>query len=77
MSKSIRLNVYGKYIQARKSDHGWELFYIGGEGKSRPAYDLIVPEFITEVELIDYLSDLCHEWATEKNPRVFRTDSGD
>ena len=46
----------------------------GDEGKMRPAEDLMVPDFITEDQLIIYLSDICHEWASEKYPDVHQID---
>ena len=66
MNKAIKLNVYGKLVLALKSDHGWEIFYQGNDGKRRLADDLFVPSFISEEEIEGYLSDLCHEWATDK-----------
>jgi len=72
MNKPIELNVYGRIVLAVKSDEGWHLMYKGREGKNRPAHDLVVPDFIEETELVGYLSDLCHEWATVKFPAVYR-----
>ncbi len=71
MGKNIKLNVYGRLLMAKQSEQGWELFFLGNDGKNRPANDLVVPSFINEKELVIYISDLCHEWATEKNPDVF------
>lgn len=77
MQTPIELNVYGKIIIARQSLEGWGLRYKGKDGKSRPAHDLIVPDFIREEDLIGYLSDLCHEWATDKFPTVYRLKTHD
>ena len=41
-------------------------------GKRRAADDLVVPLFFDGAALKGYLSDLCHEWANEKHPDVFR-----
>ena len=59
---------------ALKSATGWQLFYMSTEGKRRPADDILVPDFITESELVDFIADLCHEWATEKYTGVKRID---
>ena len=74
MNKPIQLNVYGKVVIASQSAEGWKLHYKSNDGKRRPAHDLIVPDFIGEDEIIGYLSDLCHEWASEKFPTVYRID---
>ncbi len=71
MNTPIKLNVYGKMVLANKTDQGWQLFFLSGDGKRRPANELAVPSFITEEEIEGFLSDLCHEWATDKNPDVF------
>ncbi len=72
MSKSIKFNVYGKIVSVQKSDNGWKVFFLGNEGKRRPANELFIPSFISEEELEGYFSDLCHEWASDRNSDVFR-----
>ena len=59
---------------ASKSAAGWQLFYMSSEGKRRPADDIMVPDFVTESELVNFIADLCHEWASEKYPGVKRID---
>ena len=68
----IKYNVFGRIVLAERSDEGWRLSYVGNEGKMRPADDLVVPDFIGEEELEGYLADICHEWATDQNPDVYR-----
>ena len=67
MKKQIRIDVYGKRILVSKSDEGWQVCYVGAEGKRRPAYDINIPPSLSENDLIEYISDLCHEWATPGN----------
>ena len=74
MDNSIRLNVFARQVIAVKSEDGWQLFYSSADGKRRPADDLIVPPFIAESEIVSYLEDLCHEWASYKHPGVRRLD---
>jgi len=69
---SIKFNVYGKLVSVEKTDAGWEVFYPGADGKRSPAIDIIIPEFVSAADLENYLSDLCHEWATEKHPDARR-----
>jgi len=57
---------------AVSSDKGWTLFDLSREGKRRRVYDIIVPSFITDSELENYLADLYHEAATAEHPDVRR-----
>jgi hypothetical protein len=72
--KSIKFNVYGRLVTVEKTDSGWAVFYPGADGKRRPAEDIIIPAFVSETELENYLADLCHEWATDNHPSVGRLD---
>jgi hypothetical protein len=49
-------------------------FYLGTDGKRRPATDITVPSNIAESEILQYLDDLCHEWATDRNNCVKQVD---
>lgn len=59
----MRLDVFGKLVEAQFREGQWMVFYIGEEGKKRPAHDLVIPAEIREAEIPKYLADLCHEWA--------------
>jgi hypothetical protein len=72
VSNPIKLNVFGKRVSAQKTEQGWEVFFLGDDGRKRPAYDLVIPSFISEDEIESYLSDICHEWATDKNKDVYK-----
>ena len=61
-------------VMAERAPAGWRIFYVSPDGKRRPADDILVPEFVTESELVDFIADLCHEWATEKDSGVQRID---
>jgi len=72
MPTSIQFDVFGKTILVARRTECWEVYYPGPDGKRRPAGDIVIPSDIAESELEQYLSDLCHEWATEKHPSVVR-----
>ena len=72
MNKSIKLDVFGKTVLAMRTSDGWSVFYLSDDGKRRPAHDIVVPDFVNESEIENFLADLCHEWATEKNKNVRR-----
>lgn len=74
MRQSYKYNVFGRQVLAVRSDTGWRVFYVGSEGKRRLAEDIVIPGDVSESAVEQYLSDLCHEWATKRNPRVVRLD---
>jgi len=72
--KSLKFNVFGKQVVVVASKSGWATFYVGAEGKRRPATDIVVPLGMPESDIERYLDDLCHEWATKEHPSVRRLD---
>lgn len=72
--KSIKFDVYGKQVLILRTDRGWAVEYESGEGKKRPADDIVIPDFVSEAEIEQYLADLCHEWASERYPSVWRIE---
>jgi hypothetical protein len=72
--KNLKFDVPGWDVAVVRTESGWQAFYLGNDGKRRPASDIIVPSNITETEMGQYLDDLCHEWATDRNTSVNRVD---
>jgi hypothetical protein len=72
VNKLIKLEVFGKQVLAMRTNEGWSMFYLSDDGKKRPAYDILVPDFVNESEIENFLADICHEWATERNNSVRR-----
>ena len=72
--KPLKFDVFGRDVVIVKTEDGWQAFYLGNEGKRRPARDIIVPSNITESDMTRYLDDLCHEWATDRTRQVKRVD---
>lgn len=64
--KILKFNIFGTLIAINGKPGAWQAFYLGTEGKRRPA-DLIVPADVAEHELCEYLADLFHEEATPRN----------
>ena len=71
---SIKFDVYGRHVLISRTKDGWNIDFVSGEGKKRPAADIFIPDFISESEIEQYLADLCHEWATDEHPLVRRID---
>ena len=69
--EKYKYSIFGREVLIEKGQYGWSTFYQGSEGKRRNA-GIFVPPEVTEAELTQYLSDLCHEWATERYPMVVR-----
>ena len=72
--KLLKFDVFGRDVLIVEKDGGWKAFYLGSEGKRRPARDITVPSNVTESKMAQYLDDLCHEWATDRNNSVRRVD---
>ncbi|KUM04334.1 hypothetical protein KIF53_20865 [Chromobacterium subtsugae] len=67
--QSYRFTVYGQMVVAERRDAGWQAFLPGNDGKRRPA-DFVIPDWVTEDGLAQYLEDLFHENATPRNGGV-------
>lgn len=71
--RELRFSVYTRLIAVVRRDTGWAAFELGAEGKRRAA-EFVIPDFVTEDELCEYLADLFHEVATPANGDVHRID---
>ena len=69
---ALKFNIFGREVLVIKSETGWAAFYLGAEGKRRPATDIVLPPDIQESDIEQYLGDLCHEWANEQQQAVRR-----
>jgi hypothetical protein len=66
-----RFNVFGRIVALERSSDVWQAYAIGIDGKRGPA-SFVVPEFVEEEELEQFLFDLFHEHATPSNGDVQR-----
>lgn len=71
---AIKFRVFGCLVLVEKSADVWRTYYPGTDGKNRPA-DFVIPDFIADSELQQYLGDLFHENATLKNSEVIRLNA--
>ena len=66
-----RLEIFGRPFVAERGAAGWRVFDPGAEGKRGPELAVPIPAFVRdEGELVAYLADACHEWATPERPTV-------
>nr|WP_297355019.1 hypothetical protein [uncultured Caldimonas sp.] len=68
-----RFNVFGRIVSIQREGAVWVAYSIGADGKRAPA-GFVVPAFIEEDELEQYLFDLFHEEATPTNGEVRRLE---
>ena len=68
----IALDVFGRKVLIERCADGWEVFYLGSEGKRRRAEDIFIPSTIHEGEIERWVADLCREWAIPRNSSVVR-----
>jgi hypothetical protein len=59
----LHFDVYGRFVvDLERRDGRWVATYVG-EGRRRPAEDVLVPPEATEDSLADHLDVLFHEYA--------------
>ena len=66
-----RFRVFGKLVAVTGRAGARRAFYLGPEGKRRPA-DFIIPADVADDGLDEYLGDLFHEDATPRYHSVER-----
>jgi len=67
----MKLDIFGKQeMEVVRRDGEWLAFYCGNEGKKRKAQGIIIPSAFSESEIVEYIDDLFHEWATAERPSV-------
>jgi len=67
-----RFDLFGRPIEVVREGRSWRAYFLGAEGKRRPAHDIVIPDGIAEVALQDWLDDMFHEYATAARPCVRR-----
>ncbi|MCW7489579.1 hypothetical protein EHQ94_02185 [Leptospira meyeri] len=61
----MEYNVYRKKIIVEREKERWIVFYSGNDGKRRVAEDICIPSEVKKENLLQYLEDLLHEWASQ------------
>ena len=70
-TNEFRFRVFWRLVAVVRTATGWDAFQIGADGKRGPL-GIVVPDFIAEDELGQYLADIFHESATPGNSDVVR-----
>ena len=69
MPTRLKFNVFGKIMLAERSVEGWQLYVLGTDGTRSPA-GVVIPAFVHEHEVAQYLDDIFHEMSTPQRPCV-------
>lgn len=66
-----RFNVFGRIVLIAREAGLWQAYAVGSDGKRTPA-GFVVPDFVAQDELEQFLFDLFHECAMPGNGDVRR-----
>ena len=70
---ALRFNVFGHIYLVRREGDLWQAYALGADGKRSPA-GFVIPDFIEEHEMEQFLFDLFHESAAPGNGDVRRIE---
>lgn len=68
-----RFNVFGRLFDIERRGEQWSVLSVGNDGKRAPA-GFVIPEFVTDEELEQFLFDLFHEQAAYRKGGVRRVE---
>lgn len=68
MRKALQFDVFGQRVIVEYSMDNWKVYYVGDDGKRRPA-DIAIPSHYTVADIAQYFDDMFHETAIEKIPK--------
>jgi hypothetical protein len=71
--KTLRFNVFGRIFSVQRDGGSWKAYAVGSDGKRSPA-GFVIPDFVEEEDVAQFLSDLFHESATPANGDVKRIE---
>lgn len=66
----MKFSVFGRRVAVERRGDAWHVFYLGADGKRRPADDIRIAADVESQAVHGYLADLCHEWASPAHPDV-------
>lgn len=71
----MKFNVFGTIVEVTRRADAWRVFYLGNEGKKRLAEDIVIPPGVSDEDIVEYLADIRHEYASAEHNEVLRLDS--
>lgn len=61
--RTLRFDIFGRILLVARDADAWQAWWVGADGK-RALASFVIPDFVEEAELEQYLFDLFHESAT-------------
>ena len=68
-----RFNVFGQLFDIERRGQQWRVLAVGNDGKRAPA-GFVIPEFVADEELEQFLFDFFHEQAAYKKGSICRVE---
>jgi len=68
---AFRYNVFGCIIDIERRGEVWITYAVGNDGKRSPG-GFVVPDFVQQHELEQFLFDLFHEQAAFRKGQIFQ-----
>jgi len=70
----MKYSVFGRKLEIVKDQGKWIVFILGTDNKKRIANDIFIPSDVRENDLVVYLDDLLHEWATSEKHKIYKIE---
>ncbi|OON39539.1 hypothetical protein BTJ39_12850 [Izhakiella australiensis] len=68
-------DVFGRYIGVKSTPDGWQVFRVDiSERKFSRLYEVVIPDDVSEDQIVRWLDDIYHESASDKHPQVKRIE---
>ena len=67
----MKVSAYGRELVILRENESWRVFETGNEGKRRLVKDICIPDTTGSADIVQYLSDLLHEYASDRHSGVF------
>jgi hypothetical protein len=72
--KPVHFNVFGSVMSVQWKDNEWLLFKESAAGIRIRVHDIAIPADMAQSELLKYLDDMYHEYASPDFPKVVMLD---
>ncbi len=66
---AMKINVFGRIVEVARDNGEWVLYTLG-EGKKRRENDIVIPADLNEKDVVTFIADIFHEFATPGNSEV-------
>lgn len=68
---TFRFDVYHRFqLDVGREQNAWRVYRVGNEGKRRLDPSIVIPPSLAADQLLGFLDDLLHEYATPSHPEL-------